>query len=264
MVSFEEALAVSGEGEVWRARIHEGYDVFGIPHGGYLAALAGHVVLEASGAPDLFTMTTHFLRKAAFEEMRFDVRKVGGSRRFTSYTLTGTQRTGEGEEVVLSVLASVGDRAEIEGPTWMAAPPRRFGEEDLTPVAGPEMAFPTPRIAQVSKLRLDRESTAFAGGELGDRGALNGVVEIEPADQLAAIVACDVTPPAVWNVLGSKGWVPTVELTAHVRARPVPGPMSIEVETRRVSGGFLEEDALVFDAEGALVVQSRQLARWTS
>lgn len=76
-------------------------------------------------------------------------------------------------------------------------------------------------------------------------------------------MACDITPPAVWNVLGRKGWVPTVELTAHVRARPASGPLSIEVGTHHVQDGFLEEDALVRDARGRLVVQSRQLARWT-
>jgi hypothetical protein len=43
-----------------------------------------------------------------------------------------------------------------------------------------------------------------------------------------------------------------------------PGPLTVEVVTHHVADGFLEEDALVRDATGHLVVQSRQLARWTN
>ena len=38
-------------------------------------------------------------------------------------------------------------------------------------------------------------------------------------------------------------------------------PCTVEASTHHVGGGFLEEDALVHDAAGRLVVQSRQLAR---
>ena len=39
--------------------------------------------------------------------------------------------------------------------------------------------------------------------------------------------------------------------------------MTVEASTRHVADGFLDEDALVLDADGRLVCQSRQLARWT-
>ena len=47
----------------------------------------------------------------------------------------------------------------------------------------------------------------------------------------------------------------------HVRARPAPGWLRIAASTRNVAGGFLEEDAEVWDSADRLVVQSRQLAR---
>ncbi len=42
---------------------------------------------------------------------------------------------------------------------------------------------------------------------------------------------------------------------------PAPGWLRIAASTRNVAGGFLEEDAEVWDSAGRLVVQSRQLAR---
>ncbi|MGQ4409008.1 thioesterase family protein, partial [[Kitasatospora] papulosa] len=45
------------------------------------------------------------------------------------------------------------------------------------------------------------------------------------------------------------------------RCRPAPGPLRVSIPTRNLAGGFLEEDADVWDSAGRLVAQSRQLAR---
>ena len=82
----------------------------------------------------------------------------------------------------------------------------------------------------------------------------------EPIDTIGLLQATDAFPPTIFNVELPVGWMPTVELTAHVRARPAPGPLRCEFTTRFVTGGFLEEDGEVWDATGRLVAQSRQLA----
>ncbi len=262
--SLADALAVEVHREHGRrvvdATVHPGYDVFTIPHGGYLAALAGSAVLAATEQPDIFTITTHFLRKAVEGPLRFEVDVVGGSRRFTSVHARATQ----GDETVLSVIASVGDRSGMEGPDWRRHEPWAAEEEALAPPAGTEgLPFDPPNVAKRFALRPDVPSFAFATGEVSGDATLRARMEVEEPDQLAALVACDITPPAVWNALGAKGWVPTLELTAHVRARPAPGPLTVVATTDHVTDGFLDEDALVHDSTGALVVQSRQLARWT-
>lgn len=241
--------------------VHDGWDVFGIPHGGYLAALAARSVLLVSGQPDLFTVTVHYLRKAAVGPVRFQVRRLGASRRFTSWQTSAVQ---DGQ-VVLTALASVGDRDGIEGPEWTDAPPVAQDGHRYSPPAGdPTAPFPTPAVAQRFGQRIALDTAGFAAGRRGEQAMLRTLATVDPPDQLAALVACDLSPPAVWNVLGSQGWVPTVELTAHVRNRPAAGLFSIEAVTHHVGGGFLEEDAVVRDAAGTLVVQSRQLARWTA
>ena len=86
------------------------------------------------------------------------------------------------------------------------------------------------------------------------------LLDEEPIDSLALLFVADAYPPAVFNSNVPLLWVPTVELTVHVRARPVAGWLRSCFTTRFVSGGFLEEDGEIWDASGRLVAQSRQLA----
>jgi hypothetical protein len=69
----------------------------------------------------------------------------------------------------------------------------------------------------------------------------------------------DALPPVTFN-LGAPGWVPTLELTAYVRARPAPGPLQIRQRGRLVVDGRLDEVCDVWDSEGRLVAQATQLA----
>ena len=82
----------------------------------------------------------------------------------------------------------------------------------------------------------------------------------EPIDTVALVLAVDAFPPTVFNARLPVAWTPTVELTAHVRSRPSPGWLRCAFTTRCVTGGFLEEDGVLWDDTGTLVAQSRQLA----
>ena len=82
----------------------------------------------------------------------------------------------------------------------------------------------------------------------------------EPIDTLGLLLAVDAFPPTAFNARLPVAWTPTIELTAHVRARPAPGWLRCVFTTRFVTGGFLEEDGELWDASGHLVAQSRQLA----
>lgn len=259
-MGIEQALAARhvGDGRV-ETEVHPGWDIFGIPHGGYLAGLAGAALLAATEQPDIFSITIHYLRKATEGPMLFDVQTVGQSRRFTSVRATARQ----GDRTVLSVIASLGDRDAFSGPRWSRTPAWNPRQANLSPAAQAGSPPGLPAVTERMKMRADLDTIAFITGETRDHAELRATVEPTRIDQLTALIACDVTAPAAWNVLGREGWVPTVELTAHVRGRPCAGPLGIEVRTTQIDGGFLDEEALVHDAEGRLIVQSRQLACWT-
>jgi hypothetical protein len=112
-------------------------------------------------------------------------------------------------------------------------------------------------------LRLDPATSGWVAGQPSGLGQIRGWLRLadgrEP-DPLMLLLACDALPPVAFD-LGLSGWTPTLELTVHVRARPAPGWLRIGLTTRNLAGGFLEEDAEVWDSGGRLVAQSRQLAR---
>ena len=112
-------------------------------------------------------------------------------------------------------------------------------------------------------MRLDPATTGWAVGKPSGNGVIRGWLRMadgrEP-DPLLLLLAVDALPPVAFE-LGLPGWTPTLELTAHVRARPAPGWLRVSLTNRTLAGGFLEEDAEVWDSEGRLVALSRQLAR---
>ena len=69
----------------------------------------------------------------------------------------------------------------------------------------------------------------------------------------------DAFPPAVHSVVERVGWVPTLELTVHVRRRPVAGWVQARIECDDVAGGWMIETATLWDASGAVVARARQL-----
>ena len=80
-----------------------------------------------------------------------------------------------------------------------------------------------------------------------------------PVDPLFLLCVADALPPVTVD-LGIPGWVPTVELTVHLRAVPADGWLRVVHRARLVAGGWLDEDCEVWDSPGRLVAQARQLA----
>ena len=78
-------------------------------------------------------------------------------------------------------------------------------------------------------------------------------------DVLFALLCGDVSAPVTFGV-NRTGWAPTVQLTAYLRALPADGWLRVLCTTVQIGQDWFDEDHIVVDCEGHIVVQTRQLA----
>lgn len=78
-------------------------------------------------------------------------------------------------------------------------------------------------------------------------------------DVLFALMCGDVSAPVSFSV-GRTGWAPTVQLTAYLRGLPADGWLRVMCTCTQIGQDWFDEDHLVVDCEGRIVVQTRQLA----
>ena len=78
-------------------------------------------------------------------------------------------------------------------------------------------------------------------------------------DAFALLCLADALPP-VTVALGLPGWVPTVELTVHVRSVPAPGWLRLVQRAQLIADGWLDETCEIWDSNDRLVAQAVQLA----
>jgi hypothetical protein len=120
-------------------------------------------------------------------------------------------------------------------------------------------------IMDVLDLRLDPATLPFATSPppAGTPAELRGWTRFadgRPADALALLFLADAIPPATL-MIGSTGWVPTLQMSAYVRARPAPGWLGIRMTAGLVADGMVDETCVLWDGQGSMVGQSTQLAR---
>lgn len=78
-------------------------------------------------------------------------------------------------------------------------------------------------------------------------------------DALFALMCGDLSAPVTFAV-DRTGWAPTIQLTAFLRALPADGWLRILATCMEIGHDWFDEDHIVVDHLGRLVVQARQLA----
>lgn len=265
-MTLAEASAVSELGPgVYRGEVHDGWDIGGNANGGYLIAIAARAMLLATDRDDPVTVTSHYLRPGRPGPVDIAVEVVKEGKRFSTARATMTAADGTPILTVLGTFGSVPGPGDDAGPTFLDGRPPDLPDPDqcLRRADRARTEGPPQSFAERLGVSLHPEDARFEEGGRSGRAEIRGWFELlddEPIDTVALLLATDAFPPTVFNIDIPVAWVPTVELTTHVRGRPAPGPLACRFATRFVQNGFLEEESEVWDRAGRLVAQSRQLA----
>ncbi|USQ83611.1 thioesterase family protein [Streptomyces phaeoluteigriseus] len=264
---FDRDTAVTlREPGVYDTDLSAGWTVFGAVNGGYLLAVLGRALADALPHSDPFTVTAHYLSASRPGPAVVRTETVRAGRTLSTGQASLFQYDEEGREVErIRVLASYGDLDTLPDDVRTAARPPAFAPigQCFGPEDGPAPDADQQPIAERLMLKLDPSTVGWALGQPSGKGEMRawfGLADGRDADPLSLLLAVDALPPTAFD-LGIAGWVPTIELTVHVRCRPAPGPVRVSLTTRNLAGGFLEEDGEVWDSQDRLVAQSRQLAR---
>ncbi|WP_261719495.1 thioesterase family protein [Streptomyces sp. FZ201] len=251
---------------VYDIDLSAGWTIISAVNGGYLLAVLGRALADALPHADPFTISAHYLTASQPGPAVVRTSVIRAGRSLSTGQASLFQYDERGREVErIRVLASYGDLDTLPDDVRTTARPpaippmdQCFGPDD-SPAPIPGSSAITDRLM----LKLDPATLGWALGAPSGKGEMRawfGLADGRDPDPFSLLLAVDALPPTAFE-LGIKGWVPTVELTVHVRSRPAPGPLLVAITTRNLAGGFLEEDAEVWDSADRLVAQSRQLAR---
>lgn len=237
-----------------------GWDIMGNTNGGFLLSIAALAARQATGRGDPATITGHFLERVGTGRITVDVETIRSGRRFSVARME--MRDADGKPIV-AALGSFTDLLPPDGPERIdSSPPDLPPVDECVPVE-PTETFPPPFMGKV-ELRLHPEDVPFFSGPKNNLPRVRGWFRLrnaEPLDTVGLIVASDAFPPTIFNANLPVAWTPTVELTVHVREQPPPTEwLRCAFTTRFISSGYLEEDGELWDVNGRLAAQSRQLA----
>jgi hypothetical protein len=260
-----DTAVVLREPGVYDAELSAGWTIVHALNGGYLLAVLGRALSDALPHSHPFTVTAHYLTPPAPGPAEIRTETVRSGRTLSTGQASLFQYAQDGSRTErIRVLASYGDLDALSDDIRTSAKPPALPplERCISSADGPAPPGDTALLDRLS-LRLDPATVGWAVGAPSGKGEIRGwfgLADGRDPDPLSLLLTVDSLPPTAFE-LGLKGWTPTIELTAHVRCRPAPGPLRVALVTRNLAGGFLEEDAEVWDSADRLVAQSRQLAR---
>ena len=241
-------------------QVHPAWNIGANPNGGYLLALAAQALRQAApGQPDPLSITAHYLRPGlAGQHCRITTQLLRGGRTLSTLRATLAQ-AGQPRLELLAAMGRLGEADTAPPPVLMppmpALPPPEACIGRSASAQGVELAI----LGQLDVRLQPDEAVPGAAG----RARVSGWIRFadgRPPDLLACLLMADAFPPAVFGLLGMVGWVPTIELTVHLRRHPAPGWLLGQFWAHDLSDGRVVEDGALWDARGHLVAQSRQLA----
>ncbi len=246
--------------------VDAGWTIGDKPNGGYLLAAVARAAVDATRAvegpdhPHPLSASAAYVMPPALgpAEVHTEVLRRGRGMSQVRARLVQDGRTRVDASFTLGRLAPGTD------PWWGGEPAPAVEVDDAerrTAAVGP--GGMTMAIMERVDIRFDPTTAGFTRGEPAGRGELRARLAFADGrapDPLALLYAVDALPPATFDLAEPTGWVPTLSLTAYLRALPAPGPLVVRQQAGLVEGRTVDEICTVWDSRGRVVAQATQLA----
>jgi hypothetical protein len=269
-LSFDSAIGstMTADGTTFVTDVHALWTVGDKPNGGYLLALLARAAREVGNGGgthqwEVLSSSITYLRPPDLgpAEIRTSVLRRGRTAAHVRTVLVqGEHELVDAVSVLGVVPAGAVPRYDDVAPLICAAP------DDCVRLPPTMPGGVRVGIMEVLDLRMDPSCVPMSGAPavpglpLGELRGRTRFADGREPDPLALLFFVDAIPPATL-MLGSTGWVPTLQMSAYVRAEPAPGWLGIRLTAHLVSGGMVDETCTLWDAEGTVVAQASQLAR---
>jgi hypothetical protein len=266
-IAFDAVTAVrpTSDPSVFEVEIHPLWSVGDKPNGGYLLALLGRAARSA-GQGD-----TGEQWDVASSAVTYVLPPQPGPATVRTTVLRRGRSASQVRAVMTQDSRDTVDAVFVISDIPAATRVRYDGIEQLD-VAGPDECVQLPPLTptglvvgmlEAIDLRMDPRTLPWAPATEGARAELRGwtrFVDGRVPDPLALLFLADAVPPATL-MIGSTGWVPTLQMSVYVRARPEPGWLGIRFTANLVADGLVDETCVLWDEGRRVVAQATQLAR---
>lgn len=241
----------------WLGEFSPDWSIGQAPNGGYAMALGARALAEALPHPDPMAVTAYYLARPASAPVRCEVEVL----RIGKGTSTGMVRMIQNGETVIQLLGTYTDMDRLRGVNHCTVPiPEMPGFADCvdTPVAD-NIALRRQLVQRMTPANV----RALDGTPDGDAcwHGWTAFADGGPIDLFGLLLFADAMPPPVFALYGPEGWVPTLELSVQLHARPAPGPLRCKFTTDLITQGTVAEDGWLWDSDGQLVALARQIAK---
>ncbi len=261
---YDRATAIAPSDGGWSIDLDGSWSIGGFMNGGYLLAALCGAAARATSRPDTLAVTATFLSPPAGgpAQITVDVAKKGRQSTVAEMALH------QGGREHVRATAVLGDLDTLEGPSIDFPSPSIPPLDQCVSIRdrpGPS-GIGLPEIFQHFDVRLAPNLGWLNGESPGSTSDTEARIEGwtrfadgRQPDVTSLMLFADAFPPAVLDKFPAS-WVPTLQYSVYVRARPRPGWLQGMFRTRSMVGGLLEEDGELFDSSGRLVALARQLA----
>jgi acyl-CoA thioesterase len=226
----------------------------GTPNGGYILATMLRGLHAELGADDPMVAAITYLTAPVPGPAEIRTQPVRLGRRVQ----TGSASMWQGDRQIATMTASFGTRPDGPSTQLGSAPQLPPPEQCADPL---DHGMPSDGLFGRVDYRLASMPGWAAGSPDGDPSVdlwqrLHGGRAI---DLPALALLCDSFAPPVLELGAGHEKSMTVQLTVFLHRVPRPGWIATRLSTRHVVDGFHDEDCELWDQDGNLVAQSRQL-----